>query len=172
MRKKWEFMIVIIGLIIVYVTFYLHPITKTSATNKVEKSQNQYVKPMKQPQKVKTKTTIEMSDPLLDCSSEANLCERAILPSKQEFSYSEYIWANEGESITFSGTSLGNDEVDVWVESDDGTFSSDIGVVDSEKTKAFTVVAPFDGNYRLVIQNKSANLLGSGEGYIEDAWSD
>jgi hypothetical protein len=129
---------------------------------KWKKSQSQHVKPMKQPQKVKTKTTIKMSDLLLDCSNEANLCERAILPSKQEFSYSDYIWANEGESITFSGTSMGNDEVDVWVESDDGTFSSDIGVVDSENTKTFTVVAPFDGNYRLVIQSKSVNLSGSG----------
>jgi hypothetical protein len=171
MSKKWDFLIVIIGLIIVYFTFHLHPITKTVATNKEIKSKHDQPK-VTLDKKTKAKTTMEMADPLLDCSNEADLCEKAILPSKQEFSYSDYIWADKGELVTFAGTSMGNDEMDVWVESDDGSFSSDIGVIPSNKTTTFTVVAPFDGNYRLVIQNKSTNFTGSGTGYIEDAWSE
>jgi hypothetical protein len=171
MSKKIDILIIIMGLLIIYLTFHFHPVTKTVATIKQQKSQQVYSK-VTEIKKSKTKTTMEMSDPLLDCSSEANLCEKAMLPSKQEFSYSDYIWADEGETVTFSGTSIGNDEVDVWVESDDGSFSSNIGVIPSNKTMTFTIEAPFDGNYRLVIQNKSATFSGSGNGYIEDAWSD
>lgn len=168
MSKLRKYLIIMIGLLIgcygVYT--YFHTNLKAELTNNASKSQDVSSTLTK-----KTKTTIETSDPLISCTNENDLCEEAILPVQQQFSYSDYIWANAGEVINFGGTSQNGNEIDVWVESDDGSFSSDLGSVGLSQTKNFTVDAPTDGNYRLVIENNSKNFSGSGYGYIKDAWA-
>lgn len=119
----------------------------------------------------KNKTTVAVDDPLLSCSTKQDVCEKADLPPNQEFSYSQYIWANAGESITFGGSTKGMQNVGIWIESEDGTFSSDVHIIKPNKTNTFMVDAPFDGNFRVVLQNKSKKGSSPVNAYIKDSWS-
>ncbi|WEG11952.1 hypothetical protein PU629_17755 [Pullulanibacillus sp. KACC 23026] len=120
--------------------------------------------------KTKVKTTLAVDDPLLSCSTDQYVCEKAVLASNEEYSYSDYIWANAGDTITFGGETTGNSSFSLWIESEDGSFSSDVNDVKEGSKGEFTLEAPFDGNFRVVLQHQKNDSAVNA--YIKDPWSD
>lgn len=146
---------------------FLQP--KGPVQNKIlQKAQTVQASAIVAPKKVKT--TLAVDDPLLSCSSKQYVCEKAVLPPKQIFSYSNYIWANAGQTITFGVTTPG-ENIGIWIESEDGTFGSDVQIIQPNGKQVFTVDAPFDGNFRVVLQGKNKNQTRSVHAYIKDPWS-
>lgn len=105
-----------------------------------------------------------------DCTDSVFVCELTTLHVGDPFAYSDYIWAIHGQAIEFGGMSTGEFQIGFWVESDDGSFISHVDTVISKGEDTLTFLAPFDGFYRVVIQNGSKNDSGSGYAYIKDTW--
>lgn len=185
MKKTWIGLFVAIVLLGVYYGYNnqkLADLTKSPQKTQLTQALVTQSKPSKientqsntsQEKSPKVKTTLAIDDPLLNCSTSQYVCEKAVLPPKQEFSYSNYIWANAGETLSFGVTSnIGNTDLGIWIESEDGTFSSEVTMVQPIGKNDFTLVAPFDGDFRVVLQsNKPKNQTQVIDAYVKDPWS-
>lgn len=175
MKKEMIFLVVIMIVAIGYAGFYQkfqdatpHSSQKVVAVTTNTKQQTASSKTLSTSSNVtKVKATVAVDDPLLACSSDAYVCEKAVVDTKEDFGYSDYIWASEGDTITYGGLS-DTGAFTVWLESEDGTFSSDVNEVKASASGTFSVDAPFDGNFRVVIQHDKGT--GTVNAYIKDPW--
>ena len=153
-------------LFFVVIVFLIVLNTYSNTKSHTANSQKNEVTPHKQ---VKTIVS-EGSNNSSDCTDSFYVCERAPLLSGDTFAYSDYIWAKKGQVIEFGGAATGATNIGFWVESEDVSFTSDIDLVSNNGKDNSTLLAPFDGFYRVIIQNGGKNNNGSGYAYIKDTW--
>lgn len=167
MKKGWNILFILVLISGLYYIFFTQIQHKVPVKNKAQEKA-QAVQASASVKKVKT--TLAVDDPLLSCSNDQDVCEKAVLPPKQLFSYSNYIWANAGEPLTFGVTTPG-ETIGIWIESEDGTFSSDEHIIQPKGNETFSVDAPFDGNFRVVVEAKNTQQSKTISAYIKDPWN-